>query len=97
MAFIDSTAVNVALPALQSNFRATVAEDTAQSGANLVRRKQSGRDLIQHRAEQVIVSLVDRRYLNRCAAELARRIKTTETTTNDADARGSHGFPHWMR
>src|ERR1700761_7938778 len=71
---------------------AVLAEDAAERDGDFVRGEEAGGYLIEQRAEQVVVSLVDQRHLNGCAAEFARSIETTESAANDDNARCGHRF-----
>jgi len=46
--------------------------------AILIRREQTGGDLIEHRPEEVIVVLVDDRHVDRRSSESARGIESSE-------------------
>jgi len=58
-------------------------EDRAQRTGDLIRRKQAGCDLVEHRSKEVIISLVDQRHTNWSFAQSADCGESSETTTDN--------------
>jgi hypothetical protein len=74
------------------------AQNAADRRGDFGRRKSGGCDLIEQRLEQVIVVLVDHRDVEWLAVQCFRRGETTESGSDDDDARGScHDFACWNR
>jgi len=66
---------------------ALAVEDRPQRAGNFVSRQQASSDLIEHWPEEMVVALVNERYLEWSANQRTRCIESTKAATNNHDAR----------
>src|SRR5215469_5634490 len=66
---------------------ALAVEDRSQRAGNFVSRQQASSDLIEHWPEEMVVALVNERYLEWSANQRTRCIESTKAATNNHDAR----------